>query len=93
MKKLIFKIIDLYYIEKFKEFLDNELLWYKMSIDYEIEETSLYISIKAKKKKYKDSLYQIITIFTKKNTFNYLLNQSYIKDHIKNMINYYLDNN
>ena len=94
MKRYIFKMIDKYYIEKFKDMIENELAWYKgiHMLDFEIIETKLYISIKVKKNEYKESLFKTLCIFSKKSIIKYLYHNEYVVNHIKHMVEYYIKN-
>ena len=88
MKKIIYKVIDQYFENKFVDFIYDQALYY--NLDFKVEINKNTIVLKVKKREYKESLYKNVCVFTRKNIFNYLMHQNYLQDHIHKLIDYYI---
>lgn len=88
---MIEKMLDKYFLNKFKMHISNYLLhWY---IDTRFVETQNYINLQIKKPKYKEENYKCIYSFYKKSGLEYILEEERYLKSIKEAVEKYLEEN
>lgn len=88
---MIEKMLNKYFINKFKEHIGNYLLhWF---IDTRFVENQYYVILQIKKSKYKEENYKSIYSFYKKSGLEYILEEERYLKSIKEAVEIYLEEN
>lgn len=83
------KIIDRYYIKKYKRLINNIMIEY--NLDYKIRISNEYISLLVKYRMYNDEQYATIFVINKKNAFITLCRYEELEQTIKDRIKMYCE--
>ena len=83
------KIIDRYYIKKYKRLINNIMAEY--NLDYKIRISKEYISLLVKYRMYNDEQYATIYVICKENTFISLCRYEELEKTIKDRIKIYCE--
>ena len=86
---MIEKIIDRYYIKKYKRLINNIMASY--NLDYKVKVTREYISLLVKYRMYNDEQYATIYVIRKENAFITLCKNEELEQTIKERIEIYCE--